>query len=186
MQTQDPAYEDTMIVRVFSGDIVAQSADAIVNTANRALRLGGGIDNAIRTAAGPEIESALAEHAQLSEGTAIVTPGFKLAAKWVIHTVAPRWEGGAQRELKMDVFRSCHRSCLEAAQACGATSIVFPAIGTGAFGWPVELAADAAMEAVNDWLEDGHATPELVSFVCPNAAFVETYDRFRQEWIGQT
>lgn len=174
-----------MDVRVFSGDIVAQSADAIVNAANRALRLGGGIDHAIRTAAGSQIESALAEHAQLSEGTAIVTPGFRLAAKWVIHTVAPRWEGGAQRDLKMDTFRSCHRACLQAAIECGANSIAFPAIGTGAFGWPVELAADIAMEAVNDWLEDGNTTPELIAFVCPNASLAETYDRYRLDWIGE-
>ena len=86
-----------MRIRVYAGDIVRQAVDAIVNAANSGLKLGGGIDNAIRTAAGPDIEQALAQHSWVSEGTAILTPGFRLPAKWVIHTVAPRWQAGAKR-----------------------------------------------------------------------------------------
>lgn len=173
-----------MRVRVFEGNLVRQAVDVIVNAANSGLKLGGGIDNAIRTAAGPEIENALAEHAWVSEGTAIITPGFRLPAKWVIHTVAPRWQAGAKRSEKMDVFRACHRASLIVADGVSAKSLAFPCIGTGAFGWPPEVAADAAFEAIRDWLDDGHTTPEALSFVCPNVAFVTVYRQLCEEWLG--
>lgn len=173
-----------MRIRIYEGNIVRQAVGAIVNAANSGLKLGGGIDNAIRTAAGPEIETALAEHTWVSEGTAIITPGFHLPAKWVIHTVAPRWQGGTNRAEKMDVFRSCHRASLEIAERVSATSVAFPCIGTGAFGWPPEVAADAAFEAIRDWQDDGHKTPESLSFVCPNAEFVAVYQQLCADWIG--
>lgn len=174
-----------MRIRVYAGDIVRQAVDAIVNAANSGLKLGGGIDNAIRTAAGPDIEQALAQHSWVSEGTAILTPGFRLPAKWVIHTVAPRWQAGANRPEKMELFRRCHRASLESANRAGAASMAFPCIGTGAFGWPPEVAADAAFEAIRDWIDDGNGAPERLSFVCPNPAFAATYQQLCSEWVGE-
>lgn len=175
-----------MNIRVFTGDITAQAADAIVNAANSALRKGGGIDGAIRTAAGPEIEHALSTHRWLSEGTAIITPAFRLPATWVIHTVAPRWQAGSDREQKADLFRSCHRASLDQADQIGAKSVAFPAIGTGAFGWPVEAAADVAFEAIADWLEEKRTTPINISFVCPNEEFTRIYRHLCEDWTGQS
>lgn len=173
-----------MNVSVIQGDIVKQSTDAIVNAANSELRLGGGIDNAIRTAAGFDMEIALKQHRFVGEGTAIVTPGFRLPAKHVIHTVAPRWLGGSEAVKRRTLFQDCHRAVLKLAGSLAAKTLAFPCVGTGAFGWPPELAADAAFEVIYDWIDEGGFGIEQITFVCPNPTFTSVYEEQRKDWLG--
>lgn len=126
------------------GDITRQSVDAVVNAANERLAGGGGVDGAIHRAAGPAaLHQACAALGGCPPGDARITPGFALPARWIVHTVGPRWRGGGHGEL--DVLASCYRRSLAVAASVGARSIAFPAIGTGAFGVPPDLAAAVAV-----------------------------------------
>src|SRR5262249_39761452 len=116
------------------GDITAEQVDAIVNAANNALRRGAGVCGAIFAAAGPQLEPACAALGHCPTGDAVVTPGFALAARWIVHTVGPVWHGGGEGE--PDQLASCYRRSLAVAADAGATSIAFPAISTGIFGYP--------------------------------------------------
>ena len=128
------------------GDITAQDVDAIVNTANTSLLDGDGVNGAIHRAAGPELLRHCRALGGCPVGRAEVTPGFRLAARWVIHTVGPQWRGGARGELVL--LESCYRESLARADEVGAESVAFPAIATGARGYPLEAAATTAVDAV--------------------------------------
>ena len=149
-----------MRVQLVLGDITTQDTDAIVNAANASLLGGGGVDGAIHRAAGPE----LVEHCRglggCRTGQAKVTPGFRLTARWVIHTVGPVWRGGDEGE--PELLAACYRESLAQADLVGARSVAFPAISTGVYGYPVERAAGIAVATV------GSATTsvEEVRFVC--------------------
>ena len=139
------------------GDITTEPADAIVNAANTAMRPGGGVDGAITRAAGP---AAMADRERLIRergvpplptGTAVAGDGGDLAARWIIYTAGPVYRGApADAEL----LAACHRSCLEAADAVGARVVAFPAISTGIYGYPVDLAAPIAIGSVGDAATD--------------------------------
>lgn len=134
---------------VIVGRIETLAVDAVVNPANTALLPGGGADGAIRRAAGPELDNLLAQAGGLAEGAALITPGFRLPARWVIHTVAPVWGRGPRRET---LLAQCYRSCIETAAELNLRAIAFPAIGAGAYGWPIALACDVAVTATRDAL----------------------------------
>ena len=154
------------------GDITTEAVDAIVNAANTALRRGGGVCGAIFAAAGPELDAACAAIGTCATGDAVVTPGFDLPARWIVHTVGPVWHGGNQRE--PELLASCYRRSLEVARDAGATSIAFPAISTGIFGYPADPAADIAVATVADRAEaDGLELVRLVAFDA------ETHERYR-------
>jgi O-acetyl-ADP-ribose deacetylase (regulator of RNase III) len=153
------------------GDITTEHVDAIVNAANTSLLGGGGVDGAIHRAAGPQLLDACRELAGCAFGDAKPTPGFDLAAKWVIHTVGPIWEGGTSGEARL--LASCYRRCLEVADELGAASVAFPAISTGAYRYPVAEATRIAVETVRTTL----SSVQLVRFVCFDPAVHERYER---------
>ena len=139
-------------LEVIVGDITRLTVDAIVNAANEALAGGGGVDGAIHRAAGPELLAAcqavpsVAPGVRCPTGEARITPGFRLAARWVIHTVGPVWHGGGAREAEL--LGSCYESSVLLAASHGVASLAFPAISTGVFGYPVDQASLVAVRAL--------------------------------------
>ena len=159
-------------LEIVEGDITKLAVDAIVNAANESLLGGGGVDGAIHRAAGPEL---LVECRTLSgcpTGEAKITKGYKLPAKHVIHTVGPVWHGGGRGE--DDLLASCYRRSLEIAAANGLTSMAFPAISTGIYGFPADRAAVIAVKTVRDFLANS-ALPEKVIFCCFGRASVDAH-----------
>lgn len=131
------------------GDITQERVDAIVNAANSSLAGGGGVDGAIHRAAGAtDLHQACAALGGCSTGDAKATEGFRLSARWIIHTVGPVWRGGDSDE--EDLLASCYRRSIEVADALGARSVAFPAISTGVYGYPVHLAADVAIRTLRE------------------------------------
>jgi O-acetyl-ADP-ribose deacetylase (regulator of RNase III) len=137
-----------MIIEAVLGDITAQSVDAVVNAANSRLAGGGGVDGAIHRAAGAaDLHAACAALGGCAPGEAKATPGFGLAARWIIHTVGPVWGGGTEGE--PEILASCYRRSLAVADELGARSVAFPAISTGVYGYPPGLAAEVAVASVS-------------------------------------
>jgi O-acetyl-ADP-ribose deacetylase (regulator of RNase III) len=140
-------------IELVRGDITTQQVDAVVNAANTALRPGGGVDGAITRAAGPEAladrERVIADRGRppLPTGEAVATIGGRLPARWIIHTAGPVYAG---TDDDARLLRGCHLSCLRVADDLGAASVAFPAISTGVYGYPVELAAPVALDAVRN------------------------------------
>lgn len=160
----------TAALDVIVGRIETLALDAVVNPANSALLPGGGADGAIRRAAGPELGNLLAQAGGLSEGAALVTPGFRLPARWVIHTVAPRWRPGIGE--RGALLGQCYRSCVEAAAELGLRRIGFPALGAGGYGWPMDKASDIAVASTREALSRFRDIEQIV-FCCiaePDAA----------------
>lgn len=150
-------------IELATGDITRQQVDAIVNAANNSLLGGGGVDGAIHRAAGPELLAECRKLHGCDTGDAKITKGYRLPARWVIHTVGPIWGGGEEQE---DEFLArCYRSCLALTGPHGIRSIAFPSISTGAYGFPVERASRIAVAEVVRFL-DGDRTLEKVVFVC--------------------
>jgi O-acetyl-ADP-ribose deacetylase (regulator of RNase III) len=172
-----------MRIQVLQGDITGRAVDAIVNAANSSLLGGGGVDGAIHRAAGPELLAACQElratdlpHG-LPVGAAVATPGFRLPARWVIHTVGPnRHAGQTNRALLV----SCFSESLRVADSLGAGSIAFPAVGGGVYGWSGRQVAEAALDAVNGFAALHPASAlELVEFVLFSQ---EIEDAFTDVW----
>ena len=158
-------------IEVVVGDITKQNVDAIVNAANSSLLGGGGVDGAIHRAAGPEL---LAECRMLGgcpTGEARITRGYRLPTRWVIHTVGPIWRGGGQGE--EELLARCYRNSLAIAvqPQYGIRTIAFPSISTGAYGFPIHLAAPIAIDEIDRSLAKG-AQLDRVTLVCfsPEAA----------------
>lgn len=154
-----------MQLDVIVGRIETLALDAIVNAANRELIGGAGVDGAIRRAAGPKLNALLATMGALEEGAALITPGFALPARHVIHTVAPIYHSPGAETEKIARLASCYRECLMAAAREGLESIAFPALGTGAFGWPKELGCEIAVETVTEQLAFAPGVARVV-FCC--------------------
>ena len=138
----------TASLEVVVADITSLDVEAIVNAANPSLAGGGGVDGAIHRAAGPELAMAAQRYAPCRTGDAVMTPGFRLRARHVVHTVGPIWHGGTQGEPEQ--LASCYSRSLQLAGEARLRSIAFPAISTGIYGYPRELAAPIAIETVGD------------------------------------
>jgi len=135
------------VVVPLRGDITKLAVDAIVNAANSALLAGGGVDAAIHEAAGEqELSAACAELGGCATGDAKATPGFRLPARWVIHAVGPVWQGGQRGEAEL--LASCYRRAVQVAEDLGARVVAFPAISTGIYGFPRDLAAQIAVSTL--------------------------------------
>jgi O-acetyl-ADP-ribose deacetylase (regulator of RNase III) len=167
----------TLGIVAVRGDITREDVDVVVNAANSSLMGGGGVDGAIHRAAGEEdLHRACAELGGCETGDAKLTPGFALRARWIVHAVGPIWNGGKDRE--PELLASCYRRCLELADGVGARSIAFPAIATGAYGYPKVGAANIAVTTLRKTATEVHLA-RLVAFDDP------TY-RLYQELLADT
>ncbi|MGH8728636.1 MAG: O-acetyl-ADP-ribose deacetylase [Burkholderiales bacterium] len=161
-------------IEVVQGDITRERVNAIVNAANTSLLGGGGVDGAIHRAAGPKLLEACRKLNGCATGKAKITPGFDLAAKWLIHAVGPVWHGGERGE--PDLLASCYRESLKLAAAHECTSIAFPLISTGAYRFPLDFACRIAVKEIARFLETG-AGLSHVRLVCFDARAKEACEQ---------
>jgi O-acetyl-ADP-ribose deacetylase (regulator of RNase III) len=168
-------------IEIVEGDITNERVDAIVNAANSSLLGGGGVDGAIHRAAGPELLAETRTLGGCPTGEVRVSKGYRLPAKHVIHAVGPVWHGGRSGE--DEILASCYRNSLEAARTLGVRSIAFPSISTGAYGFPLERAAEIALRETARFLETD-ATLAKVVFVCFGADALRTYRMAARRLFG--
>ena len=161
-------------LEAIEADITTLPCDAIVNAANAQLAHGGGVDGAIRRRAGPDMDEDLSRIGGCPPGNAVITSGYLLPAKFVIHTVAPIWAGPHGGDGQQETFARCYASVLALADENDIRTIAFPAIGTGAYRWPADLAARLALREVVEHLRKCD-TQTLVSFCCFSRADRERY-----------
>lgn len=157
---------------VIQGDITKLQVDALVNAANTSLLGGGGVDGAIHRAAGPALLEECKSLGGCPTGQAKLTQGYRLPAKFVIHTVGPVWQGGAKSE--SELLAACYSNSLSLALSQGVRTIAFPAISCGAYGYPIQQAALIAVKETRQFIELNKSI-EKVYFVCFEAAIYETY-----------
>ena len=160
------------MIELAIGDITEQQVDAIVNAANSTLLGGGGVDGAIHRAGGPAILAECRDLGGCATGDVKATGAGNLPAKHVLHAVGPVWRGGTSGEREQ--LASCHRRAIELAASLGDRIVAFPAISTGAYGYPIELAAPIAIQATQEAMRD-HPTVELARFVFRDEATLATY-----------
>ena len=159
-------------IRVCRGDIARLETDAVVNAANTSLLGGGGVDGAIHYAAGPELLTACRQLGGCRTGEAKITPGFRLKARWIIHTVGPVWKGGERGEAEL--LAACYTNSLRLAADHRVRTIAFPAISTGAYAYPIKAAAAIAVNTVRAYVIEFAALEEIV-FCCYSGEDVAVY-----------
>jgi len=161
-------------LRALRADITTLALDAIVNAANSTLLGGGGVDGAIHRAAGPVLLRECRTLGGCETGDAKLTRGYRLPAKYVIHTVGPVWRSGEHGE--PELLASCYRRCLEIAAANNILTLAFPSISTGLYGYPIEQAADVAVSTVQSTLHKSSTVREVL-FCCFSLSDLEVYER---------
>ena len=175
------------VLRLAQGDITRQQVDAIVNAANSSLMGGGGVDGAIHRAGGPtileECKRIVAERRRLPAGQAVITTGGNLPARHVIHTVGPIWSGGRMGEA--ETLASAYRESLKLAAQHKLKRIAFPSISTGAYGYPLEQAAEVALHTITTFLQGEPTAVEEVTLVLHSAPVLETYLRTLERLQGR-
>ena len=164
-----------MNISVERSDITTLAVDVIVNAANRSLLGGGGVDGSIHRAAGPELLAACKDLKGCETGQAKITRGFKLPSKFVIHTVGPVWTGGEKNEASL--LTSCYTRSLSLACDHELATIAFPAISTGAYGYPLMKATQIAVESVTNWQS---VYPKNVIFCCFDNQTLNIYEEILQ------
>ncbi|MBN2034038.1 MAG: O-acetyl-ADP-ribose deacetylase [Deltaproteobacteria bacterium] len=168
-------------IEIIEGDITKQKVDAIVNAANNSLLGGGGVDGAIHRAAGPELLEETRKIGGCPTGEARVTKGYRLPAKYVIHTVGPVWRDGQEGEDRL--LANCYRNCFKAAKDLKIPSIAFPSISTGAYGFPLERATDIALRETKKFLETDKTLTKVV-FVCFGEKVLNAYRKLAEKILG--
>lgn len=158
---------------IVRGDITTQAVDAIVNAANSSLLGGGGVDGAIHRAAGPELLAECRKIGGCPTGEARITKGYRLPANYVIHTVGPIWQGGNSGE--PELLAACYCNSIHLAQINGCSSIAFPAISCGAYGYPLDLAATVSLRAAMEACGNSSNT-QLIRWVLFDLAAFETWN----------
>jgi O-acetyl-ADP-ribose deacetylase (regulator of RNase III) len=168
----------TAKLHAVQADITTLALDAIVNAANSSLLGGGGVDGSIHRAAGPELLAECRTLGGCETGDAKLTRGYRLPAKFVIHTVGPVWHGGTHGE--PELLASCYRRCVEVAAQNGIHTLAFPGISTGVYAYPVELAAPLAVATVRKALHNYPDTEEVI-FCCHSASDLALYQSLLEE-----
>lgn len=165
-------------IKLVSSDITELAVDAIVNAANRTLLGGGGVDGAIHRAAGPDLYKECSMLGGCETGSAKITKGYRLPAKYVIHAVGPVWRGGNQNEEKL--LASAYLTCLQLAKQNNCETVAFPNISTGIYGFPKDKAAEVAINTVRRFMDENNL-PARIYFVCFDH---ENYDVYKTK-LGQ-
>lgn len=168
-------------VEIVEDDITRQQVDAIVNAANTSLLGGGGVDGAIHRAAGPELVQETKQIGGCPTGEARVSKGYRLPAKYVIHTVGPVWAGGNRNEDTL--LAECYRNSFKAAKDLKLRSIAFPSISTGAYGFPLDRAAEIALKETKAFLQTDSTLTKVV-FVCFGEKAFTTYRKTAEKVFG--
>ncbi len=170
------------LLKALQADITTLAVDAIVNAANSSLLGGGGVDGAIHRAAGPELLHECRLLGGCKTGDAKLTRGYRLPARFIIHTVGPVWRGGDHGE--PELLASCYRRSLEIAAEHGLASIAFPAISTGIYGYPVELAAKTAVGTARSFVMTPSSLREI-TFCCFSSRDLAVYQRQLGEEVSR-
>ena len=161
-------------IEIAQGDITKFKVDAIVNAANKRLLGGGGVDGAIHRAAGPELLEYCKTIGGCSTGEAVISPGYRLFAKYVIHTVGPIYSGAEEDKL---FLADCYENSLKLAVQHGAVSVAFPAISCGVYGYPVEDACEIAVNTTRDFLKIDKKLNKVI-FVLYSSKYLKVYADF--------